>query len=285
MRRETISMAIGVVFTTVGNLLTKEPDMKTRREQLDRFSNDLAEHQIANLRAQREDNELDFHRERADVPDCDGVGVHLHRPHDDKVGSYRVAAVAGVVLGTAVAFKLTELSVRGSRVTVSQIVDPTAPQLVPAASEGASTLPLALVIFMVVLAIGKIVEAAFNGVERRRFLENADRWFRNILLFGSTPAAVIVLARLATGDLTHLFIVLEGPAWAGLELALVAVGALGWVGSTRFAWSRRYHRMDKRIQEQINSLLHKVRQPRSENDAVDAVTENDSAVSDAPAIA
>ena len=230
--------------------------MATHREQLDDFHRGLADREIARFEELRCANQLDFDRERADVPDCDGVSVHIHRPHDDKVGPYRVAAAAGIILGTAVAYKLTDMSLNSARVTVGQIVDPSEPQAAaPPPTPGAfSTLGLTLLIAAVVVGTGKIVEATLSTISRRTFFESADSWFRRIVMFGALPAAIIVLARLVKGDLAEWFLVLEGFGWAGLELAFVAVAALGWVGSVRFAWSRKYVRAERSLVAQIESL-------------------------------
>jgi len=194
----------------------------------------------AELRAAREANAIAFFRDASDIEDCDPVSSfpHIHEPHQSKVSPYRIGGFAAVILGLAVAKRISE------QAAVSSIADqllggPTTDWTVGAVTIGAF------------LGIGKMLEAYFNGVERLRFLSNAPTWYGWSVFSVAASGSALLIARVATPALAAVLEIVEPYAWLSLELSLLVAGAIAWVGQDRFGWSKRYVVEDERIMAAI----------------------------------
>jgi hypothetical protein len=199
------------------------------------------------LTAARHTNAIGFHREAADVIDCDPIGQwpHLHQAHESKVGPYRMGAAAAIVIGLVVAKQITEQAAVTSM--AEQVLGANPPTWkVGAFAVGAF------------LAIGKMFEAYFNGFDRTRFLSRAHAWYAWSVIAVASSGSVLVVARVANGSLAAVLEVLEPYSWLGLEFSLLVAGALAWVAAERFSWSRRFVETDTMFQHSINEARQKL---------------------------
>jgi len=196
--------------------------------------------QEAELNAERQANNIEFIREAADIEECDPVGVfpHIHEPHQSKVDSYHISAVAALILGLAVAKKISE------QAAVTSIAD----QLLGGSQTSWTVGALTIVAF---IGIGKILEAHFHGIERLRFLSSAPKWYGWSVFFVAASGSALLIARVATPELAAVLEIIEPYAWLALELSLLMTCAIAWVGKDRFAWSKRFVDEDNRIMSAI----------------------------------